>query len=242
MVAPGDLAAVLISSRSGQRCACFALSPSFAPSSLAWPTPPLFSRLASPPLLSCLANPSLALSPRPAAQNPGESALSPGFSLPFSLASRLAPPLYGPILALSPGPTLLPPLPSWCPHSRVGKCQLQRRLRGWGLALRSYLLASFHSDSSGRSTMPVLAALHQLAILRYPKHRLVFGLDANTVLQRPKPGSKDSCHSPPDLFQCTRSCHNFWRTSNVCIANSTTGLHAYFADLGMSSCWCEKGH
>ena len=87
------------------------LSPSFAPSSLAWPTPPLFSRLASPPLLSCLANPSLALSPRPAAQNPGESALSPGFSLPFSLASRLAPLLYGPILALSPGPTLAPSPP-----------------------------------------------------------------------------------------------------------------------------------
>ena len=110
------------------------------------------------------------------------------------------------------------------------------------MALRSYLLASFHSDSSGLSTMPVLAALHQLAISRYPNHRLVFGLDANTVSQRPEPGSKDHGHSPHDFFQRTRSCHNFWRTSNVCMANSTTGLHAYFTDLGMSSCWGEKGH
>ena len=42
-----------------------------------------------------------------------------------------------------------------------------------------YLLASFHGDTNGLATLPVLAALHKLA-LTMPEHRLVFGLDANT--------------------------------------------------------------
>ena len=44
---------------------------------------------------------------------------------------------------------------------------------------RSYLLASFHGDTNGLATLPVLAAVHTLA-QRMPSHRLVFGLDANT--------------------------------------------------------------
>lgn len=44
---------------------------------------------------------------------------------------------------------------------------------------RKYLLASFHGDTNGLATRPVLAAVHALA-LRMPSHRLVFGLDANT--------------------------------------------------------------
>ena len=44
---------------------------------------------------------------------------------------------------------------------------------------RSYLLASFHGDTNGLATLPVLAAVHALAQL-LPGHRLVFGLDANT--------------------------------------------------------------
>ena len=44
---------------------------------------------------------------------------------------------------------------------------------------RSYLLASFHGDTNGLATLPVLAAVHALA-QRMPSHRLVFGLDANT--------------------------------------------------------------
>ena len=44
---------------------------------------------------------------------------------------------------------------------------------------RSYLLASFHGDTNGLATLPVLAAVHALAQL-LPSHRLVFGLDANT--------------------------------------------------------------
>jgi hypothetical protein len=41
------------------------------------------------------------------------------------------------------------------------------------------LLASFHGDSAGRSTAPVLAALDGLARERLPGHTLLVGLDAN---------------------------------------------------------------
>jgi len=44
---------------------------------------------------------------------------------------------------------------------------------------RKYLLASFHGDTNGLATLPVLAAVHKLA-LSMPDHRLIFGLDANT--------------------------------------------------------------
>jgi len=47
---------------------------------------------------------------------------------------------------------------------------------------RHYLLASFHGDTNGLATLPVLAAVHKLA-LSMPKHRLIFGLDANTYEQ-----------------------------------------------------------
>ena len=44
---------------------------------------------------------------------------------------------------------------------------------------RGFVFASFHGDTNGLATRPVLAAVHALA-LRMPSHRLVFGLDANT--------------------------------------------------------------
>jgi len=44
---------------------------------------------------------------------------------------------------------------------------------------RKYLLASFHGDTNGLATLPVLDAVHGLAAAM-PEHRLVFGLDANT--------------------------------------------------------------
>ena len=46
---------------------------------------------------------------------------------------------------------------------------------------RPFLLASFHGDSDGRATLPVLAAVHRLARTRFPRHALVMGLDANTA-------------------------------------------------------------
>ena len=47
------------------------------------------------------------------------------------------------------------------------------------LAGREVALASFHGDTNGLATLPVLAAVHALA-QQMPSHRLVFGLDANT--------------------------------------------------------------
>ena len=44
---------------------------------------------------------------------------------------------------------------------------------------RKYLLASFHGDTNGLATIPVLDAVHALA-LTMPEHSLVFGMDANT--------------------------------------------------------------
>jgi len=43
-----------------------------------------------------------------------------------------------------------------------------------------YLLASFHGDTNGLATIPVLDALQTFALKVYPDHKLLFGLDANT--------------------------------------------------------------
>jgi hypothetical protein len=44
-----------------------------------------------------------------------------------------------------------------------------------------FLLASFHGDSDGTCTAPVLTALEALAQECFPEHTLLFGLDANTA-------------------------------------------------------------
>ena len=44
-----------------------------------------------------------------------------------------------------------------------------------------YLLASFHGDSNGLSTQPFVQALDRVARTRFPSHRVIVGLDANTV-------------------------------------------------------------
>jgi hypothetical protein len=46
---------------------------------------------------------------------------------------------------------------------------------------RPHLLVSFHGDSSGRATCPVLTVVHALVQERYPAHVVVLGLDANTA-------------------------------------------------------------
>eukprot|EP00908_Phaeocystis_cordata_P018682 Transcript_30145.p1 GENE.Transcript_30145~~Transcript_30145.p1 ORF type:complete len:442 (-),score=245.97 Transcript_30145:935-2260(-) len=50
---------------------------------------------------------------------------------------------------------------------------------------RKYLLASFHGDTNGLATLPVMAAVHGVAQSK-PDHRLVFGLDANTYVKGSK--------------------------------------------------------
>jgi len=43
-----------------------------------------------------------------------------------------------------------------------------------------YLLASFHGDTNGLATIPVVTAVHSYAVSKVPDHKLLFGMDANT--------------------------------------------------------------
>ena len=43
-----------------------------------------------------------------------------------------------------------------------------------------YLLASFHGDTNGLATIPIVTAMHRYAVLKRPDHKLLFGMDANT--------------------------------------------------------------
>ena len=43
-----------------------------------------------------------------------------------------------------------------------------------------YLLASFHGDTNGLATIPVVTAVHNYALSKQPDHKLLFGMDANT--------------------------------------------------------------
>mmetsp|Transcript_55103 Transcript_55103/g.112683 ORF Transcript_55103/g.112683 Transcript_55103/m.112683 type:complete len:567 (+) Transcript_55103:131-1831(+) len=43
-----------------------------------------------------------------------------------------------------------------------------------------FLLASFHGDTNGFSTKPIVEAIHRTAEKSYPNHKIVIGLDANT--------------------------------------------------------------
>lgn len=48
-----------------------------------------------------------------------------------------------------------------------------------------YILASFHGDTNGLSTIPVTAAVHAYALTK-PNYKLLFGLDANTYFKPKK--------------------------------------------------------
>jgi hypothetical protein len=52
-----------------------------------------------------------------------------------------------------------------------------------------YLFASFHGDTNGLLTIPVVTAVHDYATEAHPTRRLVFGMDANTY-EIPDPGNK----------------------------------------------------
>jgi hypothetical protein len=43
-----------------------------------------------------------------------------------------------------------------------------------------YLLGSFHGDTNGLATIPIVTAMHAYAISKRPDHKLLFGMDANT--------------------------------------------------------------
>ena len=56
---------------------------------------------------------------------------------------------------------------------------------------RPFLLASFHGDSGGRATCPVVSAIHRLAQEHYQEHTIILGLDANTAARRSKDAALD---------------------------------------------------
>jgi hypothetical protein len=74
-----------------------------------------------------------------------------------------------------------------------------------------WLLASFHGDSNGLSTQPVLAGLHRACRALFPAHRLLAGIDANT-----------SSH-PHDRFH-----------------QGVDGFRRFLAAHGMVSSWDEE--
>lgn len=45
---------------------------------------------------------------------------------------------------------------------------------------KKYLFASFHGDTNGLATIPVVTAVHDFASTRRKAHKLLFGMDANT--------------------------------------------------------------
>ena len=45
---------------------------------------------------------------------------------------------------------------------------------------QKYLLISFHGDTNGLATIPIVTAIHNYALYQKPDHRLLIGLDANT--------------------------------------------------------------
>jgi len=46
--------------------------------------------------------------------------------------------------------------------------------------LPRYFLASFHGDTNGMASLPVLRALNEAITTYYPDHILICGMDANT--------------------------------------------------------------
>eukprot|EP00005_Dracoamoeba_jomungandri_P000734 CAMPEP_0174256650 /NCGR_PEP_ID=MMETSP0439-20130205/5864_1 /TAXON_ID=0 /ORGANISM="Stereomyxa ramosa, Strain Chinc5" /LENGTH=502 /DNA_ID=CAMNT_0015339363 /DNA_START=150 /DNA_END=1658 /DNA_ORIENTATION=+ len=73
-----------------------------------------------------------------------------------------------------------------------------------------YVLASFHGDTNGLATIPVVGGVHEVVEASFPNHKLIFGLDANTY----EKGS--------DGFQGVEE------------------FAAFFTSKGMTSCWGDK--
>ncbi len=75
---------------------------------------------------------------------------------------------------------------------------------------RKYLFASFHGDTNGLATIPVLDAVHSVAKRSYADHKLLFGMDANT-------------YSNPDADQ-----------------QGVESFASHYSSVGLNSCWGKK--
>lgn len=85
---------------------------------------------------------------------------------------------------------------------------------------RSYLLASFHGDTAGALTLPLLRALFSCAAKRFPRHVLILGLDANSyepskaeqlpftnlIAEAKKLGLSTCFGDDPDVNRCRTTC------------------------------------
>ena len=94
------------------------------------------------------------------------------------------------------------------------------------------LLASFHGDSEGACTAPVLTALHDLVGEHFLEHTLLFGLDANTAAG---PGCGES-------DRCGDSALRKVATCSAKPAGAATGLdggsfRSILSERGLGSCW-----
>ena len=49
-----------------------------------------------------------------------------------------------------------------------------------------YILASFHGDTNGLATIPVVNMIYHYATLKQPDSKLLFGMDANTYTKPEK--------------------------------------------------------
>eukprot|EP00457_Paulinella_chromatophora_P001294 gb/GEZN01001296.1/.p1 GENE.gb/GEZN01001296.1/~~gb/GEZN01001296.1/.p1 ORF type:complete len:878 (+),score=168.53 gb/GEZN01001296.1/:176-2809(+) len=83
-----------------------------------------------------------------------------------------------------------------------------------------WLLASFHGDTQGLATVPVLNALATEAAASYPGHKFVFGLDANTY-DVPEPKKKK-------------------KSASAGVNQSVWGFADTFTGLGLTSSWGDK--
>lgn len=71
---------------------------------------------------------------------------------------------------------------------------------------QAFLLASFHGDTDGLCTIPVLKALHAVWAAQYADHMFVFGLDANTYAK--------VCKGKQDIAGFTKCFRELGLTSN----------------------------
>ena len=109
-------------------------------------------------------------------------------------------------------------------HRRAGPC----------------LLVSFHGDSDGRTTAPVLEAVHALARERFPRHLLLLGIDANTSHRPDAPPVGPAAPATPTLGACPLAAPV--PTALGTAAQGRWGLSVgELADLlaarGLASCW-----
>jgi len=73
---------------------------------------------------------------------------------------------------------------------------------------KPYVIASFHGDTNGLATIPVLGAIVLTLNEHFQNHNLLFGLDANTY-EKAQPNKKQD----------------------------VTGFATYYKSLGLDSCW-----